>query len=71
MTRAADAGAELFIDGEKIDIGVGDLHCYLPSDAEHYVTTAEGNTPRVMWMFGYQMSKEHWLEKMEELYVCQ
>lgn len=57
MTQAADAGAELFIGGEKIDIGVGDLHCYLPSDVEHYVTEAEGVTPRIMWMFGYQISK--------------
>lgn len=66
MTRAADAGAELFIDGKKIDIGVGDLHCYLASDVEHYVTTAEGNTPRIMWMFGYQMSKEQWQRKVEK-----
>jgi hypothetical protein len=58
MTQAADAGAELFIGGEKIELGVGDLHCYLPSDVEHYVTTAEGSTPRIMWMFGYQISKE-------------
>lgn len=71
MTRAADAGAELFIDNEKIDVGVGDLHCYLPSDVEHYVTTAEGATTRIMWMFGYQMSKEQWLNKLEELYVYQ
>jgi len=34
MTRVADSGADLFIDGKKIDIGVGDLHCYLPSDVE-------------------------------------
>jgi hypothetical protein len=65
MTRAADAGAELFIGGEKIDIGVGDLHCYLPSDVEHYVTTAEGDTPRIMWMFGYQISKENFLKIKE------
>jgi hypothetical protein len=25
---------------------------------EHYVTTVEGNTSRVMWMFGYKMSLE-------------
>lgn len=61
MTQAADAGAELFIGGEKIKLGVGDLHCYLPSDVEHYVTPAEGNTPRIMWMFGYQISKENFL----------
>jgi hypothetical protein len=65
MTQAADSGAELFIDGEKMDVGVSDLHCYLPSDVEHYVTTAEGNTPRIMWMFGYQISKHAWQEKMD------
>jgi hypothetical protein len=65
MTQAADAGAELFIGGEKIDVGVGDLHCYLPSDVEHYVTTAEGDTPRIMWMFGYQISKEDFLKIKE------
>jgi len=58
MTQAADDGAELFIGGKKIDIGVGDLHCYLPSNVEHYVTKVQGNTPRIMWMFGYQMSIE-------------
>jgi len=58
MTRAADSGAELFIGGSKIDIGVGDLHCYLPSDVEHYVTKVEGQTPRIMWMFGYKCDKE-------------
>jgi hypothetical protein len=62
MTQAADAGAELYIGDEKIKIGVGDLHCYLPSDVEHYVTTAEGNTPRIMWMFGYQISKDAFLK---------
>jgi hypothetical protein len=61
MTQAADDGAELFIGGKKIDIGVGDLHCYLPSDVEHYVTQAGGSTPRIMWMFGYQASKDRFL----------
>jgi len=71
MTRAADEGGQLFIDGEKIEIGVGDLHCYLPSDVEHYVTEVKGSTSRVLWMFGYQMSKEEWQKKVEEFYVCQ
>ena len=65
MTQSADAGAELYIGGEKIDIGVGDLHCYLPSDVEHYVTEAKGNTPRIMWMFGYQISKAEFLQLKE------
>jgi hypothetical protein len=56
MTRDSDSGGQLFIGGDKIDIGVGDLHCYLPSAVEHYVTPVEGNTSRIMWMFGYKMS---------------
>jgi hypothetical protein len=58
MTRDSDAGGDLYIGGNKIDIGVGDLHCYLPSAVEHYVTPVEGNTSRIMWMFGYKMSLE-------------
>jgi len=62
MTQAAEDGAELFIGGEKINIEVGDLHCYLPSNIEHYVTEAKGNTPRIMWMFGYQIDKHEFDE---------
>jgi len=58
MTRSADEGGELFIEGNKIDISVGDLHCYLPSLIEHHVTEVKGNTSRVLWMFGYQCSIE-------------
>jgi hypothetical protein len=57
MTRKADAGGELFVDGKKIIIEVGDLHCYLASSVSHYVTEVEGETSRVLWMFGYQASK--------------
>jgi hypothetical protein len=58
MTQAADDGAKLFIGGNKIDIEIGDLHCYLASNVEHYVTEAKGNTPRIMWMFGYGITLE-------------
>jgi hypothetical protein len=60
MTQAADNGAELFVDGSKIDIKTGDLHCYLASDFEHYVTEVKGNTPRILWMFGAYVPTEHW-----------
>jgi len=58
MTQAADSGAKLYIDEEHVDIEVGELHCYLPSRALHYVTKVEGQTPRIMWMFGYKCDKE-------------
>jgi hypothetical protein len=58
MTQAADSGAKLYIDNEHIDVEVGELHCYLPSTVPHYVTKVEGQTPRILWMFGYKCDKE-------------
>ena len=60
MTRKADAGGKLYVGGEHIDIEVGELHCYLASDFEHYVTEVEGDTSRVLWMFGAYVPKEDW-----------
>ena len=61
MSQQADLGADLYIGNKHIDVEVGELHCYLPSDVPHYVTTAKGQTPRIMWMFGYQCSKERFV----------
>lgn len=58
MTQAPDSGAKLYIDKEYVDIEVGELHCYLPSTVPHYVTKVEGQTPRILWMFGYKCDKE-------------
>lgn len=52
LTQANEDGCELYVGGEKININVGDLHCYMASEIEHYVTEAKGETPRIMWMFG-------------------
>jgi hypothetical protein len=58
MTQKANGGAKLYVNGEHIDIEVGELHCYLPSNVPHYVTKVEGQTPRILWMFGYKCDKE-------------
>lgn len=60
MTQDAEDGAELFVNDNKVNIKVRDLHCYLASDFEHYVTEVKGNIPRIMWMFGAYVPKEDW-----------
>ena len=60
MTRDSDAGGKLYVNGEHIDIEVGELHCYLASDFRHYVTTVKGETSRVLWMFGAYVPFEDW-----------
>jgi hypothetical protein len=62
LTQANEDGCDLYVGGKKIDIEVGDLHCYMVSELEHYVTEAKGETPRIMWMFGAHIPKEHWSE---------
>jgi hypothetical protein len=60
LTQKADAGCQLYVDGVPINFKVGDLHCYLVSEHEHWVTKATGNTPRIMWMFGAHVPAEDW-----------
>lgn len=58
ITKDAEEGGKLYIGGKYIDVKQGDLHCYLPSTIEHYVTKVKGNTPRILWMFGYQCATD-------------
>lgn len=60
MTRAADSGCVLHIDKQPIDIEVGELHCYLVSEHEHFATAVEGTTSRIMWMFGAHVPANDW-----------
>ena len=60
LTQANEVGGDLYVKGEKIAIEVGDLHCYMVSELYHGVSEAKGPTPRIMWMFGAHIPKEHW-----------
>lgn len=60
LTQKAENGGDLYVDENKININVGDLHCYLVSEYDHWVTKIEGNTPRIMWMFGAHIPAEDW-----------
>lgn len=52
LTQANENGAEIYVNGKLVEVGVGDLHCYAVSELDHFVTEAKGKTPRIMWMFG-------------------
>lgn len=60
MTRAPESGGQLYVGNEHLDIEVGELHCYLASDFEHYVTEVQGETSRILWMFGAYVPYEDW-----------
>lgn len=60
LTRKPSGGGQLYVDGQHVDIEVGELHCYLASNFEHYVTEVKGETSRVLWMFGAYVPPEDW-----------
>jgi len=60
MTQAPDSGGILHVENQIVDIEVGELHCYLASEHEHFATPVEGQTPRIMWMFGAHVPAEDW-----------
>jgi hypothetical protein len=60
MTQAPDIGGVLVLDGQEVDVNVGDLHCYLASKYLHHVTEVKGDTPRIMWMFGSYVPEDVW-----------
>jgi hypothetical protein len=60
VTQKADTGGELYVGDALVNAGVGDLHCYLASEHEHFVTTVEGNTPRILWIFGALVPADDW-----------
>ena len=62
LSQEAEEGAELYIGDKHIDVEAGELHCYLPSAVTHRVTTVQGQTPRILWMFGYQASAERFAQ---------
>jgi hypothetical protein len=67
LTRKPTEGGILFIGGKQIDLNVGDLHCYLPSTVEHFVTKTSGDIPRILWMFGYQCHRERFKKICQNL----
>jgi hypothetical protein len=64
LTRPADKGGILHLDGIPHELEVGELHCYLASDHQHYVSEVIGETSRVLWMFGAYVKKEDWNSRL-------
>ena len=60
LTRAADAGGALYLEGQDMAVVVGELHCYLASAHLHRVGQVEGENPRVLWMFGAYVPASEW-----------
>lgn len=65
ITQQADVGGHTIIGGvEYNDIKPTDLLIYQVSEIHHEVTVTKGNTPRILWVFGFCLNNE----KIKEIF---
>ena len=60
LTRKPEKGGFLYLEGNLVKVNQGDLHCYLASEHEHYVSEVYGPVSRVLWMFGAHVAADDW-----------
>lgn len=66
ITQQAERGGHTIIGGvEYSDINPTDLLIYQVSEVQHEVTPTYGNTPRILWVFGFCLDNK----KVEEIFL--
>lgn len=60
ITQAPDSGGSLFVDGKRVLVAERELHCYAVSAWEHWIEEVTGDTPRILWMFGFGVPLDDW-----------
>jgi len=60
LLQAAEEGGELFIEGVNRNIKERELHAYMATNHEHWVSKAKGSKSRYIWIFGFSVPKDDW-----------
>ena len=60
LSSASLAGGDLMVEGTKVDVPELSVYFCLVSDHIHSITTVEGNKPRIVWQFGFDVDAEDW-----------
>jgi len=66
ITKKSDSGGITVIDGIEYDVDPGDLLCYPVSEVKHRVTLTRGLTNRILWVFGFCISRN----KMRDVFYA-
>ena len=59
LLKKSDSGGVLHILDEEVSLSERELHCYLATKHEHFVTPCKGQT-RYMWIFRFNDNHEEW-----------
>lgn len=59
LLQNSTEGGLLYILDEEVPLTERELHCYIATKHEHFVTTCKGQT-RYMWIFRFNMNPKEW-----------
>lgn len=60
ISSAADAGGDLVVEEQTFKVPELGIYFCLVSEHEHSVTKIEGDKPRIIWQFGFNVDAEAW-----------
>lgn len=65
IVKEPENGGDLVVNGDKYEMPLNQFICYPVSELAHETTAIFGNSPRVMWVFGFCVEKDNYLTAME------
>lgn len=66
ILSAPEEGGELVAEGERYEMPEGGFICYPVSEVMHETLLVKGTKPRLMWVFGFCVPPEQYLETVRK-----
>lgn len=63
LSSAAEKGGVLTVEGKEFELDALSMYLCLVSEYTHSVSKIEGETPRILWQFGFNVDQKDWENK--------
>jgi hypothetical protein len=63
LASKAESGGTVHVEDKTYDLNEGDMMCYLVTELYHSVDVCHGNNPRTLFMFGFVINKDAWVNQ--------
>jgi hypothetical protein len=67
LSSAAEKGGVLTVEEKEFKLNVLSMYLCLVSEYTHSVSKIEGNSPRILWQFGFNVDQKDWEDKVSKL----
>ena len=64
LASKAQNGGTIHVEDKTYDLNEGDMMCYLVTELYHSVEVCHGNNPRTLFMFGFIVNEDAWINNM-------